>query len=44
MLINSHSPGKVRTLGSLRNLKEFSDAWNCPVGSYMNPEKKCKLW
>lgn len=44
MLEDSHSPSHVRLQAVLRNSKEFSAAWNCPVGSNMNPSKKCHLW
>lgn len=39
-----HSPGRVRLLGPLMNSEEFSQAFNCPKGSLMNPEKKCNIW
>ncbi|XP_053978584.1 neprilysin-2 isoform X1 [Hylaeus volcanicus] len=39
-----HSPGKFRVLGPLSNMEEFSKDFNCPVGSKMNPEKKCAVW
>ncbi|XP_066593169.1 neprilysin-like [Prorops nasuta] len=41
---DEHSPGKIRVLGELSNSEEFSKAFSCPVGSYMNPEKKCNIW
>ncbi|XP_033298235.1 neprilysin-4 isoform X1 [Bombus bifarius] len=44
ILQDSHCPGHVRLLGVLRNSKEFSEAWKCPVGSNMNPSEKCRLW
>ncbi|XP_076238812.1 M13 family metallopeptidase neprilysin 2 isoform X2 [Calliopsis andreniformis] len=42
--IDFHSPGKFRVLGPLSNMEEFSKDFNCPVGSKMNPEKKCSVW
>ncbi|XP_078040555.1 M13 family metallopeptidase neprilysin 2 isoform X2 [Augochlora pura] len=39
-----HSPGKFRVLGPLSNMEEFSQDFNCPLGSKMNPEKKCAVW
>ncbi|XP_048264333.1 neprilysin-1 isoform X2 [Bombus terrestris] len=44
ILQDSHCPGHVRLLGVLKNSKEFSEAWKCPVGSNMNPSEKCRLW
>lgn len=39
-----HSPGVIRVLGPLSNSKEFSDAYDCPTGSPMNPTNKCSVW
>ncbi|XP_013792555.2 neprilysin-2-like, partial [Limulus polyphemus] len=39
-----HSPGPIRVLGPLSNSYDFARAYNCPVGSRMNPEKKCSVW
>lgn len=39
-----HSPAKYRVIGSLSNLKEFSDEFQCKPGSNMNPKKKCEVW
>ncbi|XP_066603000.1 neprilysin-1 isoform X2 [Prorops nasuta] len=44
MLEDTHCPGHVRLLAVLRNSKEFSETWKCPLGSNMNPQKKCQLW
>lgn len=39
-----HSPGEFRTIGAMSNSPEFSETFKCPLGSPMNPEKKCHLW
>ncbi|CAH1774945.1 unnamed protein product [Owenia fusiformis] len=39
-----HSPGQIRVLGPLSNSVEFSESFNCPLGSRMNPRKKCLVW
>ncbi|TGZ57711.1 hypothetical protein DBV15_08331 [Temnothorax longispinosus] len=39
-----HSPGRLRIIGSVSNSQDFAEAYNCPVGSAMNPEKKCHIW
>lgn len=39
-----HSPGRFRVIGTLQNMKEFSEVYKCPKGSYMNPEVKCSIW
>jgi membrane metallo-endopeptidase-like protein 1 len=39
-----HSPGEFRILGPLSNMPEFAEDFNCPIGSKMNPEKKCAVW
>ncbi|XP_046579512.1 neprilysin-1-like [Haliotis rubra] len=39
-----HSPGPLRILGPLSNSLDFAEAYNCPVGSRMNPTKKCSVW
>lgn len=44
VLTGSHSPSKFRSLGPLSNIKEFSETFNCPLNSPLNPEKKCAVW
>lgn len=39
-----HSPRKYRVNIPLRNLKEFSNDFGCPLGTQMNPPTKCSLW
>jgi len=41
---DEHSPAFARVLGPLRNLDDFAKAYNCPLGSNMNPANKCLLW
>jgi len=39
-----HSPKKYRINGAFSDMDEFSKDWNCPIGSKMNPVKKCQVW
>lgn len=39
-----HSPGEFRVIGPLSNREEFSKDFKCPLGSKMNPVKKCQVW
>lgn len=39
-----YAPPKFRVYGSLRNMKEFSEAFSCAPGTPMNPAKSCSVW
>ncbi|KAL3993800.1 Neprilysin-2 [Acanthocheilonema viteae] len=41
---SEHSPGPIRVKGPLSNSEDFAKAYNCPSGSPMNPEHKCRVW
>lgn len=41
---DSHSADEFRVIGSLANMKEFSEVFNCKPGSKMNPKNKCIIW
>ncbi|PFH31699.1 peptidase family M13 protein [Besnoitia besnoiti] len=39
-----HSPARFRIQGPLANFALFAEAEQCPAGSPLNPEKKCRVW
>nr|KAG5710089.1 hypothetical protein BaRGS_030165 [Batillaria attramentaria] len=39
---DTYAPAPFRVIGTLQNFEDFATAFKCPVGSRMNPEKKCK--
>ncbi|EQC40744.1 hypothetical protein SDRG_01816 [Saprolegnia diclina VS20] len=39
-----HAPSEWRVRGPLRNYDAFASAFQCPVGSRMNPATKCVMW
>lgn len=41
---DSHSTPRYRVIGPLSNLPAFGEAFSCPVGSPMRPEKVCEVW
>ncbi|VDM99379.1 unnamed protein product [Thelazia callipaeda] len=44
ILTDDHSPQRYRVNGPLSNLAEFSEAFDCPLGSNLNPIKRCSIW
>ncbi|CAK1546700.1 unnamed protein product [Leptosia nina] len=41
---DDHTIAKYRVIGPISNLPEFSEEFNCPLGSMMNPKHKCEVW
>ncbi|XP_026317208.1 endothelin-converting enzyme homolog isoform X2 [Hyposmocoma kahamanoa] len=41
---DDHTIAKYRVIGPISNLKEFSKEFKCPLGSKMNPDRKCEVW
>ncbi|XP_017889317.1 neprilysin-3-like [Ceratina calcarata] len=41
---DTHSPGPLRVIGTVSNSEDFAKAYNCPLGSPMNPKKKCNIF
>ena len=39
-----HSPLKFRTLGVVRNMPEFGQAFGCKAGQPMEPQNACRVW
>ncbi|KAH8337225.1 hypothetical protein KR059_003353, partial [Drosophila kikkawai] len=39
-----HASGYIRVIGTLSNLDEFSQEFNCSKGSSMNPKQKCTIY
>jgi membrane metallo-endopeptidase-like protein 1 len=44
ILVDPHSPMRYRVNGVVVNQPEFGRAFHCPLGSKMNPVKKCSVW
>ena len=41
---DEHAPVWFWVLGPLSNSQAFSDTFQCPIGSRMNPKDKCTVW
>ncbi|EDW26543.1 GL13072 [Drosophila persimilis] len=39
-----HSPSQFRVIGTLSNMKEFAEVFQCKPGKRMNPTSKCEVW
>ncbi|XP_063236102.1 endothelin-converting enzyme-like 1 [Bacillus rossius redtenbacheri] len=39
-----HTPYPERVNGMMMNSPSFADAYSCPLGSRMNPARKCSVW
>lgn len=44
LIKNIYAPNNFRLNVPLMNIPEFSEAFKCPIGSPMNPMKKCQLF
>jgi predicted metalloendopeptidase len=44
VLVDPHSPGKFRVIGTVRNSPEFPTAFGCKTGDAMVPKKACHVW
>jgi predicted metalloendopeptidase len=43
-LIDVHSPGKFRVIGTVQNSPEFREAFGCKTGDAMVPLNACHVW
>ncbi|KAH8313760.1 hypothetical protein KR067_011437 [Drosophila pandora] len=43
-LTDDHTIEKYRVLGAVSNNHDFSQVYNCPAGSPMNPHHTCQIW
>ena len=44
LVSDPHSPARYRVIGTLQNSEGFAKAYSCPVGSFMNPAEKCRMY
>ncbi|KAJ8664426.1 hypothetical protein QAD02_006088, partial [Eretmocerus hayati] len=43
ILMDPHANNKLRVLGPLMNMREFSTDFSCPSNSFMNPDTRCAI-
>ncbi|XP_066245414.1 neprilysin isoform X2 [Euwallacea similis] len=42
---DEHCPNALRVIGTLQNSEDFTEAFQCPQSSFMNPKReRCKIW
>ena len=44
VLTDQHAPNKFRVIGGLSQVPAFQEAFQCPAGAPMSPERRCTLW
>lgn len=44
IITERHLPGEIRVIGTLSNMKEFSEEFRCQSGTPMNPVNKCLIY
>uniref|UniRef100_A0A8D3AB37 endothelin-converting enzyme 1 n=1 Tax=Scophthalmus maximus TaxID=52904 RepID=A0A8D3AB37_SCOMX len=44
LVTDTHSPPRYRVIGTLANSPDFSQHFNCPTGTSMNPGRRCEVW
>lgn len=44
LVVDPHSPSKFRVNGSMRNLPEFAEAFQCEPATFMSPTDRCEVW
>ncbi|XP_045472606.1 neprilysin-2-like [Harmonia axyridis] len=42
--VDPHTPNKYRVNTNYQNLEMFAKDFKCPLGSKMNPRRKCSVW
>jgi len=42
--VTDTNSAKEQITATLANMEAFSEAFNCPVGSPMNPKLRCENW